>query len=64
MTGPWRRLLHRVERQLRREDRPGPRHAARPSFTCPRCTRTSHHPLDRRYGYCSACNDYTGAPTS
>jgi hypothetical protein len=32
-------------------------------FTCPRCTRTSHHPLDRRYGYCGACHDYTGAPS-
>ncbi|MFU0241684.1 hypothetical protein ACKI1J_38840 [Streptomyces scabiei] len=39
------------------DHQPGPQ-----PFTCPRCARTSHHPLDRRYGYCSACNDYTGAP--
>lgn len=32
-------------------------------FTCPRCTRTSHHPDDKRYGYCGHCHDYTGAPT-
>ncbi|HKX69896.1 MAG TPA: hypothetical protein VJM75_01655 [Acidimicrobiales bacterium] len=32
-------------------------------FTCPRCGRASHHPLDRKYGYCGACNDYTGAPS-
>ncbi|MFJ9895260.1 hypothetical protein ACIQPR_18285 [Streptomyces sp. NPDC091280] len=32
-------------------------------FICPRCTRTSHHPDDKRYGYCGACHAYTGAPT-
>ena len=32
-------------------------------FVCPLCARASHHPLDRRYGYCSACHDYTGAPS-
>lgn len=37
--------------------------AARHGFTCPRCTRTSHHPKDKRYGYCSHCHDYTGVPT-
>jgi hypothetical protein len=31
-------------------------------FTCPRCTHTSHHPLDRRYGYCGRCHEYTGTP--
>lgn len=34
-----------------------------PPFTCPRCTRTSHHPKDKRYGYCGQCHDYTGVPT-
>lgn len=32
-------------------------------FTCPRCRRTSHHPDDKRYGYCANCHAYTGAPT-
>lgn len=32
-------------------------------FLCPRCRRTSHHPDDKRYGYCAHCHDYTGAPT-
>jgi hypothetical protein len=31
-------------------------------FTCPRCHRTSHHPDDKRYGYCGACHAYTGEP--
>lgn len=31
-------------------------------FTCPRCRRTSHHPDDKRHGYCAHCHDYTGAP--
>ncbi|MEH0564668.1 hypothetical protein QBA57_39750 [Streptomyces scabiei] len=42
---------------------PGEHTPSSPPFTCPRCNRTSHHPTDSRYGYCSACNDYTGAPT-
>lgn len=29
-------------------------------FTCPRCSRTSHHPDDKRYGYCGHCRAYTG----
>jgi ribosomal protein L37E len=37
--------------------------AAAPSFTCPRCDRTSYHPDDRKNGYCGACHDYTGTPT-
>ncbi|MCZ0996372.1 hypothetical protein O1L44_29960 [Streptomyces noursei] len=62
MTGTWRRLLHRIERQLRREDRPGP--ATPPGRPSPAPLRTHlHHLLDRRYGYCGACNDYTGAPS-
>lgn len=32
-------------------------------FTCPRCSKTSHHPDDKRYGYCANCHDYTGAPS-
>lgn len=32
----------------------------RPSFTCPRCSRTSHHPKDAEFGYCGACHDFTG----
>jgi hypothetical protein len=32
-------------------------------FTCPRCTKTSHHPDDKRHGYCANCHDYTGTPT-
>lgn len=33
---------------------------ARPSFTCPRCGRTSHHQADVAEGYCGACHDWTG----
>jgi hypothetical protein len=36
---------------------------AEPSFTCPRCGRTSHHPNDVREGYCGACHDWTGQPS-
>lgn len=43
-----------VEQQLEHHLGPLP-------FTCPRCTRTSHHPDDKRYGYCGACHTYTGA---
>ena len=32
-----------------------------PSFSCPRCGRTSYHPDDVREGYCGACHDWTGA---
>jgi len=28
------------------------------SYTCPRCRRTSHHPIDAREQYCSACHAY------
>lgn len=31
-----------------------------PSFTCPRCGRTSHNPTDVVEGYCGACHDWTG----
>lgn len=31
-----------------------------PVFTCPKCTRTSHHPEDVRHGYCGACHEFTG----
>lgn len=27
-------------------------------FTCPDCTRTSHHPEDERYRYCGACHKF------
>jgi hypothetical protein len=30
-----------------------------PAFSCPRCGRTSHHPLDAIEGYCGACHDWT-----
>lgn len=30
------------------------------SFTCPRCGRTSRHPVDVAEGYCGACHDWTG----
>lgn len=30
------------------------------SFTCPRCSATSHHPTDEAEGYCGACHDWTG----
>jgi hypothetical protein len=33
-----------------------------PSITCPRCGRTSHHPVDVREGYCGACHDWTSRP--
>jgi hypothetical protein len=29
------------------------------SYACPRCGRTSHHPLDEIEGYCGACHDWT-----
>lgn len=32
-----------------------------PTFTCPRCRRTSHNPNDVREGYCGACHDWTAA---
>lgn len=32
------------------------------SFTCPRCSRTSHHPEDERHGYCGNCHDFTAPP--
>lgn len=35
---------------------------SRPSFTCPRCGRTSYNPGDVLYGYCGACHDYTREP--
>lgn len=31
-----------------------------PSFTCPRCGRTSYHPQDAKWGYCGNCHSYTG----
>lgn len=31
-------------------------------FTCPRCSRTSHHPADERFGYCGNCHDFTASP--
>lgn len=29
-------------------------------FTCPVCGRTSHNPMDYRYGYCGNCHAFTG----
>lgn len=29
------------------------------SYTCPVCSRTSHHPEDEEHGYCGACHAYT-----
>lgn len=29
------------------------------SFTCPRCHRVSHHPMDEENGYCGACHAFT-----
>ena len=37
---------------------------ALPSFTCPRCGRTSHNPDDKREGYCGACHDWTAEAKS
>jgi hypothetical protein len=37
--------------------------AGAPAFTCPRCGRTTHHPVDVAESYCGACHDYTGTPT-
>ena len=31
------------------------------AFTCPRCSRTSHHPTDLIEGYCGRCHDWTGS---
>lgn len=33
----------------------------RPQFVCPRCGKTSHHPVDAIEGYCAKCHDWTGA---
>ncbi|MFF9901204.1 hypothetical protein [Streptomyces longispororuber] len=33
----------------------------RPSFICPACQHTSHHPADVEYGYCGRCQRYTRA---
>lgn len=33
-----------------------------PSFTCPVCHRTSHHPEDVKHGYCGNCHAFTGQP--
>lgn len=30
------------------------------SFTCPRCGRTTSHPINVEMGYCGACHDWTG----
>jgi hypothetical protein len=30
------------------------------AFTCPVCSRTSYHPTDERFGYCAACDKFTG----
>jgi len=29
------------------------------SFTCPRCSHTSHHPTDVEMGYCGHCHAWT-----
>lgn len=29
-----------------------------PSFTCPKCRRTSWHPDDVKHGYCGACHEF------
>lgn len=31
-----------------------------PSFTCPACGMTSHHPADAENGYCGNCHAFTG----
>lgn len=31
-----------------------------PSFTCPACGMTSHHPADAAHGYCGNCHAFTG----
>lgn len=31
-----------------------------PSFTCPACGMTSHHPADAANGYCGRCHAFTG----
>jgi hypothetical protein len=33
-----------------------------PSFTCPRCDRTSYNEFDVREGFCGACHAWTGTP--
>jgi hypothetical protein len=30
-----------------------------PTFTCPRCGRTSHNRVDAEQGYCGYCHDWT-----
>jgi len=29
-------------------------------YKCPVCGMVSHHPMDRKYGWCASCNDFTG----
>jgi hypothetical protein len=36
--------------------------AAPSSFTCPRCGRTSHHPMDALNRYCGACHVFDPEP--
>lgn len=33
-----------------------------PSITCPRCRKTSFHPVDIKEGYCGHCHDWTSRP--
>jgi len=35
-----------------------------PTFTCPRCGRTSWNPNDVREGYCGGCHDWTRGEAS
>lgn len=53
--------IRRFERSLEAESQPEPL-AEEPSFTCPRCQRTSYHPEDIRQGYCGNCHDWTQQP--
>lgn len=32
--------------------------AKEPSFTCPKCERTSYHPKDLEQRYCGACHEF------
>lgn len=38
--------------------------ADRPIVTCPRCGRSSPHPIDAQQGYCASCHDWTGEPAA
>lgn len=68
----WARAWRNTVRRLREEDAKRDALEAptvevemvdvepQPSFTCPVCGQTSHHPKDIEEGYCGNCHWWTG----